>query len=98
VHPASGRVYHLLYNPPKNPELDDLTQEPLIQRDDDKEATIRHRLDVYYDQTIPLIGYYTQLANNHETTAPVFSQINGDQPVDQVKKEIFTVLNTSQQP
>lgn len=93
VHPASGRVYHVDFNPPKVPGIDDATGEPLIQRDDDKEETVRHRLKVYYEQTIPLLDYYTQRANSGEKDTPVFSQIDGDQPVAQVTKEIFSILH-----
>jgi len=92
IHPASGRVYHIDFHPPKIPGKDDLTGEPLIQREDDKEETVRHRLKVYYEQTIPLLDYYTQLANSEENGVPIFSQIDGDQPVSQVTKEIFSVL------
>lgn len=92
VHPASGRVYHIEFNIPKVPGKDDITGEPLIQREDDKESTVRHRLKVYYEQTIPLLDYYTQLANSGESLAPVFSQIDGNQPVPQVTREIFSIL------
>ncbi len=92
VHPASGRVYHIQFNPPHVPDKDDVTGEPLIQREDDKESTVRNRLKVYYEQTIPLLDYYTRLANSKERDAPVFSQINGNQAVPQVTKEIFSVL------
>jgi adenylate kinase len=94
VHPASGRVYHVNFQPPKVPGIDDITGEPLIQRDDDKEDTIRNRLKVYYDQTIPLLGYYTHRANSCEKNSPVFSQIDGDQSVTQVTKEIFSILKS----
>jgi adenylate kinase len=92
VHPGSGRAYHIYFNPPLVPGKDDITGEPLIQRDDDKESTVRHRLKVYYDQTIPLLDYYTHLANSSEEHAPMFSQINGNLPVAQVTKEIFSIL------
>ena len=93
IHPASGRVYHVDFHPPKVPGFDDVTGEPLIQREDDTESTIRHRLKVYYNQTIPLLDYYTQLSNSGEPHAPVFSQIDGDRPVAQVTKEIFSILD-----
>lgn len=96
VHLASGRTYHLEFNPPKVPGKDDLTGEPLVQREDDKEATVRERLKVYYDQTIPLIDYYTHLASSNNPAAPVFSQIDGNQPVYQVAKEIFSILGNVQ--
>ncbi len=92
VHLASGRVYHPAFNPPKHPGIDDVTGEPLVQREDDKEATVRERLKIYYQQTIPLIDFYTQLASNHLPDAPTFSQINGNLPVSQVTQELFQVL------
>jgi len=64
VHPGSGRTYHTVFNPPRQEGLDDETGEPLIQRDDDKEATVRKRLDVYHEQTKPLIGYYQHKAKD----------------------------------
>ena len=94
VHLASGRVYHVEFNPPKVPGKDDVTGEPLIQREDDKESTVRHRLKVYYAQTIPLTDYYTHLASSNDPAAPVFSQIDGNQPVHQVSKEIFSILGS----
>jgi adenylate kinase len=93
VHLASGRVYHVDFHPPKVPGIDDVTGEPLIQREDDKESTVRHRLKVYYDQTIPLLDYYTHRANSGEQDVPVFGQIDGDQPVAQVTKEILSILH-----
>lgn len=92
VHLASGRVYHPLYNPPKQPGVDDVTGEPLIQREDDKESTVRKRLEVYYQQTIPLLDYYTHLAASNMEGAPIFSQIDGSLPVSQVTKDVFAIL------
>ena len=71
VHEDSGRVYHIEHNPPKNPGFDDETQEPLIQRPDDKEETIRNRLDIYHTQTKPLVDFYKSLAEK-DPSAPVF--------------------------
>ena len=79
MHPESGRVYHIKYNPPKNEGKDDVTNEPLIIRDDDKEETVRNRLLVYHNQTKPLINYYRQNVIN----------INGSQPIDKVKSNII---------
>src|SRR3546814_15269008 len=59
VHPASGRSYHTKFNPPRTPDQDDITGEPLVQRDDDREETVRHRLSVYREQTRPLVDYYS---------------------------------------
>ena len=83
MHPESGRVYHIKYNPPKNEGKDDVTNEPLIIRDDDKEETVRNRLLVYHNQTKPLINYYRQNVIN----------INGSQPIDKVKSNIIEKLN-----
>jgi len=68
VHLASGRTYHIVYNPPKEEGLDDISGEPLVQRDDDSEATVRNRLDVYHEQTEPLIDYYQSYASSGETS------------------------------
>tara|TARA_Y100001960_G_C14634545_1_gene807547 strand:+ start:70 stop:705 length:636 start_codon:yes stop_codon:yes gene_type:complete len=83
MHPESGRVYHIKYNPPKNEGKDDVTNEPLIIRDDDKEETVRNRLLVYHNQTKPLINYYKENLIN----------INGSQPIDKVKNSIIEKLN-----
>ena len=83
VHPESGRVYHIKYNPPIDEGKDDITNEPLIIRDDDKEETVRNRLLVYHNQTKPLINYYRQHVIN----------INGSQPIDKVKSNIIEKLN-----
>lgn len=89
VHPASGRVYHVDYNPPKVPGQDDETGEPLVQRDDDKEETIRKRLAVYHEQTKPLIDYYRGL---DDPNAPVFSRVSGVGDVDSIYKSIMAIL------
>ena len=83
MHPESGRVYHIKYNPPKNEGKDDITNEPLIIRDDDKEETVRNRLLVYHNQTKPLINYY----DNNVIT------INGSQPIEKVKSSIIESIN-----
>lgn len=70
VHLASGRTYHTSFNPPKTADIDDITGEPLVQREDDKEATVRHRLSVYREQTRPLVDYYSQWAESGEAQAP----------------------------
>ncbi len=75
VHPGSGRIYHIDNKPPKNPGKDDVTGEPLIQRDDDKEATIRKRLEVYHAQTKPLVNFYHKLAAGN--VAPKFATVSG---------------------
>jgi adenylate kinase len=90
VHPASGRSYHILYNPPKVADQDDLTGDPLIQRIDDSEETIRHRLSVYHDQTKPLIEYYQQAAL--KSSKPIYLKLNGLGSVSDITTKIFTAL------
>jgi adenylate kinase len=92
VHLASGRTYHLLFNPPKNEGLDDVTGEPLIQRDDDQEETVRQRLRVYHDQTEPLVDYYTRFAASGEPNAPKYYKIAGVGGVDRIRDAIFAAL------
>ena len=87
VHLASGRVYHIQFNPPRHDNKDDVTQEPLIQRDDDKEETIRKRLEVYHQQTEPLIDYYKKLANINQ--APLFHKVSGIGDVNSVFNRIL---------
>jgi adenylate kinase len=82
THAASGRTYHLKYNPPKVAGRDDVTGEPLIQRDDDKEDTVRKRLEVYQNQTRPLVAYYSAWANSGDAAAPRYRQISGIGRVD----------------
>lgn len=92
VHPNSGRVYHVEFNPPEIANTDDITGEPLVQRDDDKEATVRHRLEVYAEQTEPLVAYYSELAAKDEAHAPVFFSVDGMQPMEDVTEAILAVL------
>jgi adenylate kinase len=91
IHPASGRSYHVRFNPPKIAEQDDVTGESLVQRDDDKEATVRHRLKVYRDQTRPLIDYYSSWAQT-DTLAPRYRKVQGVGSVDEIKANIFAAL------
>ncbi len=91
VHPASGRSYHVRFNPPKVAEKDDLTGEPLVQRDDDKEQTVRHRLQVYRDQTRPLVDYYSAWAST-DAKAPRYRKVEGVGSVDDIKNKIFKAL------
>ena len=91
VHPASGRSYHVRFNPPKVAEQDDLTGEPLVQRDDDKEETVRHRLTVYREQTRPLVDYYSNWAGS-DAVAPRYRKIEGVGSVDEIKAKIFAAL------
>lgn len=92
VHLASGRTYHVVFNPPKEEGKDDETGEPLIQRDDDKEETVRQRLKVYHDQTEPLIDYYTRYAQGEEAGAPKYHKIPGVGGVDDIRNAIFEAL------
>jgi adenylate kinase len=91
VHPASGRVYHVTYNPPKRFGLDDETGEPLVLRDDDQESIIRKRLDVYHQQTELLVDYY-QTWMQHDPCAPKFHRISGEGTVDTIFQRILSVL------
>ena len=77
VHPASGRVYHVVYNPPKEEGKDDVTGEALIQREDDSESTVRNRLSVYHEQTEPLVGYYQEWAAEAPEAAPRYHRVAG---------------------
>ena len=89
VHLASGRTYHVVFNPPKQEGTDDVTGEPLIQRDDDQEETVRQRLKVYHDQTEPLIQYYSKWAASGTADAPRYVKINGIGKVDEIRDAIF---------
>lgn len=90
VHLDSGRVYHIVYNPPKNEGFDDVSGEELIQREDDQEETVRNRLKVYHQQTKPLVEYYTQLSSLDSNIRVI--KINGLAKVDSIKGEIFKML------
>jgi len=91
-HPGSGRSYHLRFNPPKTPGLDDITGEPLIQRADDLEDTVKKRLEVYSAQTLPLIDYYANWAKTGDTDAPRYRAISGTGSVDEIKARAFEAL------
>jgi adenylate kinase len=92
THPGSGRTYHMLYNPPKHPGKDDITGEPLIQREDDKEETVRKRLEICHRQNKPLMACFTQWANNGDPNAPIFTKIQGIGTVQEIRDKIFTIL------
>ena len=96
VHPASGRTYHLTFNPPKMAGQDDVTGEPLIQRDDDKEETVRKRLQVYNDQTRPLVDYYFSWSSTPDSQAnvkaPAYRKVSGTGSVDDITQTIFKAL------
>ena len=91
-HPASGRTYHVKFNPPKVDGVDDVTGEPLIQRDDDKEVTVKKRLDVYSAQTRPLVDYYSNWAKVDAAKAPKYRAISGIGNVDDITGRVFTAL------
>ena len=96
VHPGSGRIYHVRFAPPKVEGIDDLTGEPLVQRDDDGEAVVRNRLDVYHQQTEVLIGYYSEWAARGsrpgEPAAPLYRKVAGTGTVDEIRTKVFDAL------
>lgn len=92
VHLASGRTYHVKFNPPKVADRDDATGEPLIQRDDDQEATVRNRLEVYHSQTQPLIKYYQDWAAKGDARAPKHQRISGSGTVEEIKARALKAL------
>jgi len=93
AHLASGRTYHVTYNPPKQEGIDDVTGEPLVQRDDDKEGTVKNRLNIYHEQTEPLISYYQDYSNSDQTNAPSYTKIQGIGSVDSIRDAIFASLS-----
>lgn len=92
IHPASGRTYHVKFNPPKQAGVDDETGEPLIQRDDDHEETVRNRLRVYREQTSPLVAYYSQWAATGAPDAPKYDKVAGVGSVADIRARIMAVL------
>ncbi|MEQ1517473.1 MAG: adenylate kinase [Usitatibacteraceae bacterium] len=92
THPGSGRTYHIKFNPPKVAGKDDMTGEDLIQRDDDKEETVKHRLAVYHDQTKPLIKYYGDWSASGAGGAPRYVRIAGVGKVEEIRDRIFAAL------
>lgn len=95
VHVASGRVYHVEFHPPQKEGVDDLSGEPLVQRDDDREETIKHRLAVYHQQTEPLINYYQSWAKSEEPFAPQFHRVEGIGSVDSIFDQILSSIKKS---
>ena len=89
AHLASGRTYHVIYNPPKEEGKDDVTGEPLVQRDDDKEETVKARLKVYHDQTEPLIAYYSKWADQGGANSPKYIKIQGIGSVDDIRAQVI---------
>ncbi len=92
THPASGRIYHVEYNPPQQEGLDDVTGEPLIIREDDKEEIIRKRLDVYHQQTEPLVNYYREWSNKNDPHSPAFHRVKGIGTVDEIFHGILAAI------
>ena len=94
VHPESGRTYHVLFNTPKVEGIDDISGEPLVQRDDDKEETIKKRLEVYHEQTELLIGYYSDLARTLTGHAPKYKKFKGIGSLESIRDQIFKALDS----
>jgi adenylate kinase len=92
VHPASGRSYHVEFNPPRVPDRDDVTGEPLIQRPDDNEETVKRRIATYYSQTKPLIAYYLKWAERGDGRAPKYVNIYGKGSVEHIRDKMFAAL------
>jgi adenylate kinase len=92
VHPGSGRSYHVKFNPPRVADRDDATGEPLVQRDDDREQTVRQRLEVYRRQTRPLVDYYGRWAASGEGDAPRYRKISGLGSVDEIRQRVLAAL------
>ncbi|MGB9150358.1 MAG: nucleoside monophosphate kinase, partial [Burkholderiales bacterium] len=93
-HLPSGRTYHVKFNPPKVAGKDDVTAEDLIQRDDDKEETVKKRLEIYHAQTEPLVGYYNDWAKSGAPGAPKYRKIAGIGQVEEIRDRIFSALSS----
>lgn len=93
VHANSGRIYHVTFSPPKKEGIDDETGESLIQREDDKEQTVRRRLDIYHEQTEPLVEFYQNLTDQKGSSGPKFIKVDGAGDVDEIKKQLFSALS-----
>jgi adenylate kinase len=94
VHPPSGRTYHVSFNPPRTPGKDDVTGEDLIQRDDDREETVRKRLAVYHAQTKPLVEYYAKWAESGDPRAPKYRKVDGTGAVGDITRAVLAALRT----
>ncbi len=95
IHPDSGRSYHINFNPPKVNGKDDLTGEVLVQREDDAEETVRKRLEVYHNQTVPLVEYYQKMGKTPGKNAPIYYSVNGSDNVNTVRDNIIYKLKSS---
>lgn len=94
VHPASGRIYHVVHNPPQRPGIDDDTGDPLVQRSDDLEETVRKRLSLYHQQTELLVSFYKKLASQHVANTPQCHRIDGIGSVEVIRDRLFSALQT----
>jgi adenylate kinase len=94
VHPGSGRSYHVEFNPPKRANTDDITGEPLVQRPDDNEATVKKRIDTYHSQTKPLVQYYLNWGTSGDPRAPQYVNIYGQGSVEHIRDKIFAALDS----
>jgi len=94
AHLESGRTYHVIYNPPKVEGIDDISGEALVQRDDDQEETVKHRLSIYHEQTEPLISYYRTFSESNDANAPSYILVNGIGSVESIRDEILNALST----
>ena len=92
VHVASGRTYHVKYNPPKREGIDDVTGEPLVQRDDDREEVVLKRLSVYHAQTEALVNFYSELAKSGASDAPAYRSVSGIGSIEEIRNRIFDAL------
>lgn len=92
AHLSSGRTYHLIYNPPQRAGFDDVTGEPLVQRDDDSEETVKKRLEVYHEQTEPLVSFYQNYAKSGHQDAPRYVKVDGIGDVDVIKARVLAAL------
>ncbi|MCK0744472.1 adenylate kinase [Chromohalobacter nigrandesensis] len=92
VHPGSGRVYHVEYQPPQEEGKDDVTGEAIVHRDDDQEATVRNRLSVYHEQTEPLVKYYREWAQQDPQSAPAYHRVEGTGSVESIREQVLTAL------
>lgn len=96
IHPGSGRSYHVHFHPPQREGLDDVTGEPLVQREDDRESTVLRRLRVYWEQTRPVVAYYENLAKNHvggEDAAPLYFCVSGEGDVEAVHQRVLEAIS-----
>jgi adenylate kinase len=92
VHPGSGRVYHIEFQPPSEEGKDDVSGEPLVQREDDRESTVRNRLAVYHEQTAPLVDYYKEWARKDPETAPAYHRVEGVGSIDDITRQVVEAL------